>query len=105
MEVMQTPGVIVMLFTSRCTIGRSSRTVAVFPRICADLVGYSIGRWDGDALVAETIGLNRGDVAGQSGHPHSDALRVTERFRRTLLALMEVDVTIDDPKAYTNPGP
>jgi len=67
--------------------------------------GYSIGRWDGDTFVAETAGF-RGDDGtwlDNNGHPHTDALRLTERFRRINWGRMEVDVTIDDPKAYSRP--
>ena len=65
--------------------------------------GYSIGRWEGETLVAETIGLTEETWLDEGGHPHSDALRVTERFRRVALGRMDVDVTIDDAKAYAAP--
>jgi hypothetical protein len=53
--------------------------------------------------VAETIGLIEEAWLDEGGHPHSDALHVTERFRRVTVGMMDVDVTIDDPKAYTRP--
>ena len=64
-------------------------------------LGYSIGRWDGDTFVVETNGLRDGgwlDTA--KGRPHSDALKVTERFRRIDFGHMDLAVTIDDPKAF-----
>jgi hypothetical protein len=65
--------------------------------------GYSIGRWDSDTFVAETTGFNDQGWFDDPGHPHSEALRVTERFRRPDFGHMTVEVTIDDPKAYTKP--
>ena len=65
--------------------------------------GYSIGKWDGDAFVAETTGFNDQTWLDDPGHPHTDAMRVTERFRRRDFGHLEIDITIDDPKAYTKP--
>src|SRR5713101_507442 len=65
--------------------------------------GYSIGRWEGETFVVETAGFKEGSWLDNSGHPHTDALRTTERFRRLNFGHMEVDVTIDDPKAYSRP--
>ena len=65
--------------------------------------GYSIGKWEADTFVAETIGFNDRSWLDDSGHPHSDAMRVTERFRRRDFGHMDIAITIDDPKAYTRP--
>jgi hypothetical protein len=72
--------------------------------------GYSIGRWDGDAFVVESNNFRgvQGGHAGdgwldQLGSPFTDALHLTERFRRVNFGNMEIDITIDDPKAYTRP--
>ena len=65
--------------------------------------GYSIGHWEGDTLVAETIGFNDGSWLDNNGHPHTNALRVTERFHRRDFGHLDVQVTFDDPKAYTKP--
>ena len=67
-------------------------------------LGYSIGHWDGDTLVVETTGFNgRAWVDTGSGHPQTDAARVTERFTRRDFGHMEVEITIDDAKAYVKP--
>ena len=67
-------------------------------------LGYSIGRWDGDTLVVETTGFRDGGwLDTLKGRPHSDALRVTERFRRIDVGHMELTITIDDPKAFLKP--
>jgi hypothetical protein len=67
-------------------------------------LGYSVGRWDGDTFVVDTIGLRDGGwLDTRKGHPHSDALRLTERFLRTDVGHMRLAITIDDPKAYRKP--
>lgn len=63
-------------------------------------LGYSIAKWEGDALVAETAGLNEQTWLDTRGHPHSDALHLTERFRRTDFGHMQIEYTINDPKVY-----
>ena len=71
--------------------------------------GYSVGRWEGDTLVVETNNL-RGAEDGPSdgwmdvnGSPHSRDAKITERFRRLSYGQLQVDLTLDDPKAYTKP--
>src|SRR5262245_20794491 len=67
-------------------------------------LGYSVGRWDGDTFVVETTGFrDRGWLDTRKARPHSDALRVIERFRRTDLGHMELTVKIDDRKAFLKP--
>jgi len=67
-------------------------------------LGYSVGRWDGDAFVVESTGFrDRGWLSAQQAYPHSDALHVTERWRRPDFGHMELTVTIDDPKAFVKP--
>jgi len=65
--------------------------------------GYSSGRWQGDTLVVETVGLRDGLWADFNGSPLTDRARMTERFRRPNYGTLEVQVTVDDPKAYTKP--
>jgi len=65
--------------------------------------GYSIGHWDGDTLVAESNGFNDISWLDEAGHPHTEALRITERFRRVDFGHMEMKITIEDPKTYTRP--
>lgn len=64
-------------------------------------LGDSIGRYEGDTLVIDTVGFNDKTWLDQTGHPHSDALHVIERIRRPTHDRLDVTVTIDDPKAYT----
>jgi len=65
--------------------------------------GYSVGKWDGDSLVVDTRGFNDQTWLDDMGHPHSDAMRTTERFRRIDFGHMELLVTIDDPRSYREP--
>jgi hypothetical protein len=66
-------------------------------------MGYSSGRWEGDTLVVDTTGFNDQSWIDAVGHPHTEALHVIERFRRTDAGHIEIEMTIDDPKAYTKP--
>ena len=67
-------------------------------------MGYSVGRWERDALVVDTTGFNgKAWLDGDKGHPHTEALHVTERFRRINFGTLEIEATIDDPGAYTKP--
>jgi len=67
-------------------------------------LGYSVGKWDGDTFVVDTVGFrDRGWLSAMQAYPHSDALHVTERWRRADVGHMELTVTIDDPKAYVKP--
>ena len=66
--------------------------------------GYSVGHWDGDTLVVESSGFrNDGIWLDRKGSPLTDAATTTERFRRVNYGRMEVQVTVNDPKAYTSP--
>jgi hypothetical protein len=76
-----------------------------FPQVSQETwLGYSIGHWDGDVFVVESTGFRDGGwLDTEKGHPHSDALTVTERFVRRNVGRMDVVVTIDDPKAFVTP--
>jgi hypothetical protein len=65
--------------------------------------GYSRGWWDGETLVVETTNFRDGGWLDVNGSPMTDVATVTERFRRVNFGQLEIDVTIDDPKAYTRP--
>lgn len=63
--------------------------------------GHSIGRWEGDTLVVDTVGFNDKTWFDNNGHPHSTKMHTVERFTRTSLGSMKIDITIDDPGAYS----
>lgn len=66
-------------------------------------MGDAIGHWDGETLVVDTIGYKPKTWLDRVGHPHSDALHLVERFRRTDHNTLVDDLTIEDPVAYTKP--
>jgi hypothetical protein len=66
-------------------------------------MGYSVGHWEGDTLVVETAGFNDRGWLDIEGHPHTEALRITERFRRRDFGHMDLEMTVDDPKTFTKP--
>ena len=103
-KIKQFPGEVVILYESR-TIFREiftdGRPLPKDPN--PTWQGYSIGRWEGDDFVVETNGLNDKIWMDTNGHPLSEAAHVTERFRRHDYGHMDIQITIDDPKAYTKP--
>jgi hypothetical protein len=103
-KIIQTPGLIIILYESR-TIYRQifmdGRPLPADPN--PTWQGYSVGHWDGDTLVVETAGSNGKAWLDTNGHPVTDALKVTERFHRKDFGHMDLQITIDDSKAYTKP--
>src|SRR5499427_8454131 len=65
--------------------------------------GYSTAHWEGDILVVETAGFNDKTPLDAMGHPHSESLRVVERFQRRDFGHLDVEMTFDDPEMYTRP--
>ena len=66
-------------------------------------MGNSVAKWDGDTLVIDVTAMNDKTALDTNGHPHSDQLHLTERFRRTGPTTASYEVTVDDPKAYVTP--
>ena len=67
-------------------------------------MGHSIGHYEGDTLVVDTVGFNGKTWLDRVGHAHSDQLHLIERFRRVDEETLQISMTIEDPKAYTKPG-
>jgi hypothetical protein len=65
--------------------------------------GYSVGRWDGDTLVVDSMGFKQDAWIDEHGTPASDEARVEERFRRLDFGTLEIQVTVNDPKTFTRP--
>jgi len=103
-KVIQKPEVIIILYESANTwrqVFMDGRELGNdFP---PTFLGYSTGKWDGDTLVVDTRGFNGKTWLDQAGKPTSEALHVTERFRRKDFGHMDIQITIDDPKVYTKP--
>ena len=102
-EVLQTPGTMAMPSESGPyrQILTDGRDLPKDPN--PTWMGYLVGRWEGDTFVVSSAGFNDQTWLDYNGHPHTEALRVTERFRRKNFGELEVQVTFDDPKAYTRP--
>jgi hypothetical protein len=103
-KIVQTPKLTLMLYESDTffrQIFMDGRKLPEDPQ--PSWLGYSVGKWQGDSLVVETIGLIPYSPLDIFGHPHSEALRVTEQFHRRDFGHMDVQVTIDDAKTYTKP--
>ncbi len=66
-------------------------------------LGYSAGKWERDTLVVDSAGFNDKTWLDVSGHPHSEALRSTERYHRRDFGHIDVEMTFDDPQMYTKP--
>jgi hypothetical protein len=105
-KIIQTPTEVVMIYEGSGTTVREIFTDGR-PLPPADAEpwwnGYSIGRWEGDTLVVETAGFMDDGWLDVRGSPLTSAGRMIERFRRPTYGSLVIDVTIDDPKAYTKP--
>ena len=103
-KMIQVPGMVLILFernTEYRQIFTDGRRLPEDPQ--PGFNGYSVGKWDGDTLMVESIGFKDGLWLDISGTPLTDAAKVTERFRRPDFGTLEIDITINDPKAYTKP--
>ncbi len=102
-KLIQTPGLIVILnddLTYR-QIFLDGRPLPKDPN--PDWMGYSVGHWDGDTLVIESAGFNDRTWLDGAGHPHTESLHVTERVRRPDFGHIDMEKTLEDPKALTKP--
>lgn len=103
-KIVQTPDLIVLLYESMTLFRQIFMDGRELPKDpLPTWMGYSVGKWDGDTLVVQSAGFNDKTWLDGSGHPHSEAMRLVERFRRRSVGQMDIEVTIDDPKAYTRP--
>lgn len=105
-RIVQTPGLIVVLYQGTTnsvhrTIFTDGRKLPTDPN--PTWMGYSVGRWDGDTLVVDTAGFNDRGWLDIEGHPHTEALHITERFHRRDFGHMDLEITIDDPKTFNRP--
>jgi hypothetical protein len=103
-KIVQTPGLILIIYEANgglrqiFTDGRKAP-----PDPQPWWYGYSVGKWDGDTLVVETTGLRDGGWLDINGSPLTTAAKLTERFRRVDFGHLDIQITVDDPKAYTMP--
>jgi hypothetical protein len=103
-KMIQTPGVIVILYEANSGVRQIFTDGRPLPKDAEPWwFGYSAGKWEGDTLVVETVGLRDLGWLDVEGSPITDSGRIIERFRRIDYGHLEIEVTIDDPKAYTKP--
>jgi hypothetical protein len=103
-KIIQTTGVTIILFeefNNWRQVFTDGRALPVDPQPA--WVGYSVGSWDGDTFTIRTSGFNDKSWLDAGGTPHTEALKTTERIRRTDFGHMEIEFTFDDPKTFTRP--
>jgi len=103
-KILQVPGLIAILYEKNVDyrqIFTDGRPLPTDPN--PSFNGYSSGKWDGDTLVVQTVGFRDDIWLDGAGNPITESAKVTERFRRPDYGHMEIEVTVDDPKAYTAP--
>jgi hypothetical protein len=104
MKIVQTPSLILVLYEYQTIFRQIFTDGRALPEDANPTwMGYSVGSWDGDTLVVTTAGYNDRTTIDLAGHPHTEALRMTERIHRRDAGHLEVQVTWEDPKAYTKP--
>jgi hypothetical protein len=100
-----TPGLVMMLYEGDSNFFRQiytdGRKLPADPQ--PSWLGYSVGKWSGDWFVIDTIGFNDKSGMDAMGHPHSGDMHLTERFHRRDFGHMDLEITVDDPKTYTQP--
>ena len=105
-KIMQNPGLVAIMYEANYGlryIYTDGRTLPPQGEPQPWWYGYSVGRWDGDTLVVETNNLKDDGWLDVRGSPLTDQAKISERFRRVSYGKLEIDITIDDPKAYTKP--
>jgi hypothetical protein len=102
-KIVQTPTLIVLLLDDLTyrQIHLDGRQLPVDPN--PSWMGYSVGRWEGDTLVVESSGFTALSWLDYEGHPHTEALRIVERYRRRDVGHLDLEVTFEDPGAYNKP--
>ena len=103
-KLVQAPGLLIVmneLDTTYRQIYTDGRPLPVDPNPSWN--GYSAGKWEGDTLVVQTSGFRDHLWLDATGNPMTDAAKITERFHRIDFGHMEIEITVDDPKAYTKP--
>ena len=103
-KIVQVLGLVIILYEKSFAyrqIFTDGRPLPIDPQ--PSFYGYSSGKWEGDTLVVQTVGLRDNGWADQEGSPITEAAKVTERFRRPNFGSLEIELTVDDAKAYTAP--
>ena len=103
-KIVQTPRVLMMLYETDTTFRQIFTDGRTLPQDRQPTwMGYSVGHWEGESLIVDTVGLNDRGWLDASGHTHTDSLRINERFTRRDFGHIDVRMTLDDPKTFTRP--
>jgi hypothetical protein len=104
-EIIQSPQQIVILYEADGTHRQIHTDGRALPKEAEQpaWLGYSAGHWEGETLVVESAGFNDKTWLDVIGHPHSEALRITERYHRRDFGHLDVEMSFDDPEMYTKP--
>src|SRR6202163_3089310 len=99
-KIVQTPALLVILYEDLAyrQVFLDGRPLPPDPN--PDWMGYSVGHWDGDTLVVDSAGFNDRTWLDHDGHPHTEGLRMTERYHRRTFGHLEIEVTLSDQAAY-----
>ena len=106
-KIVQTPEIIVIMYEGNQGLRQIFLDGRKLPEVNEDLqpwwYGYSVGHWEGDTLVVESVGFRDDGWLDVFGSPLTFQGKLIERWRRPDYGHLEIDVTVDDPKAYTKP--
>jgi hypothetical protein len=103
-QIVQTPKEVIILYEYDHTVRHIYIDGRKHPDdVTPTYMGHSIGHWDGDTLVVDTVGFNGKTWLDRVGHPLSDQMHITERFKRLDANNLQLDLTFDDPKSYPQP--
>ena len=104
-KIIQTPGEVVIIYESNGGLRQIFTDGRALPGPDAEpwWYGYSVGKWEGDALVVETTGFRDDQWLDEEGTPMTSSGRITERFRRPDYGTLEIEVRVDDAKTFTKP--
>jgi hypothetical protein len=106
-KIVQGPGTIVIMYNANNDVRQILTNGQTLPEVGPQLApwwyGYSVGKWEGDTLVVTTVGFRDDVWLDVNGSPLTGTGKIVERFKRLNFGTLQIDVTIEDPKAYTEP--
>jgi hypothetical protein len=106
-KIVQGSGAIVIMYNANNDVRQILTNGQTLPKVGPELApwwyGYSVGKWDGDTLVVTTVGFRDDVWLDVNGSPLTSTGKMVERFTRLNFGTLQIDVTIEDPKAYTEP--
>ena len=106
-KIVQGPGTIVIMYNANNDVRQILTNGQALPEVGPQLApwwyGYSVGKWEGDTLVVTTVGFRDDVWLDVNGSPLTSSGKLVERFTRLNFGTLQIDVTIEDPKAYTEP--